>query len=194
MAERLINATVNIERFLPEIPRFFGSFNAILTELMQNAYRAGATEVEAEINIGERLLTIQDNGIGVEDPQSLLSVGDTGWDEDRVIDPAGMGAFAALRPEFVKQVEYESHGKKSWRMIVKQDVLNGGAAVLKELHSNGKTGLSVTGVDPISWTPLCYMKGVHNAKNTSSISGRISKENDRACSLRAYSIRAFQAV
>jgi len=144
MAERLINATVNIERFLPEIPRFFGSFNAILTELMQNAYRAGATEVEAEINIGERLLTIQDNGIGVEDPQSLLSVGDTGWDEDRVIDPAGMGAFAALRPEFVKQVEYESHGKKSWRMIVKQDVLNGGAAVLKELHSNGKTGLSVT--------------------------------------------------
>ena len=33
------------------------------------------------------------------------------------------------------------------------------------------------GVDPVTWTPLCLQKGVHNAENTPAVSGRVPGEN-----------------
>ena len=36
---------------------------------------------------------------------SLLIAGESGWDESSIaVDPAGLGAFSFLRPEYVKSV------------------------------------------------------------------------------------------
>ncbi len=46
-----------------------------------------------------------------------------------------------------------------------------------ERQGNANRITHINGVDPVTWTPLCLVKGVHNAENTSSISRRVSKEN-----------------
>lgn len=143
MTDTNLFASVNLERLLPEIPRFFPSFEAVLAEILQNAHRSGATEVRVVRNSETNSLIFIDNGSGLESPDRLLKVGDAGWDEESVIDPAGMGAFATLRPEFVRQVVYESHGAWNWRLTVTPDVLSGKPAILSQLSSNGWTGLSV---------------------------------------------------
>jgi hypothetical protein len=30
------------------------------------------------------------------------------------------------------------------------------------------------GVDPVTWTPICYMKGVHHAEDKATLSKRVS--------------------
>ena len=144
MTQTQLYASVDIDRLLPEIPRFFPSFGSILGEILQNAHRSGATEVRVVRNAGANTLAFRDNGSGLDNPERLLRVGDAGWDASVVIDPAGMGAFATLRPEFVRQVVYESHGIWNWRLTVTPDVLGGAPAVLSPLSSDGRTGLSVT--------------------------------------------------
>ncbi|MBM3121187.1 MAG: sensor histidine kinase [Chloroflexi bacterium] len=144
MTDTELFATVDVERLLPEIPRFFPSFESILGEILQNAHRSGATEVRVLRDAQASTLTIRDNGTGLDKPERLLRVGDAGWDASLVIDPAGMGAFATLRPEFVQQVVYESRGIWNWRLTVTPEVLAGAPALLSALSSNGASGLAVT--------------------------------------------------
>lgn len=143
MIETKLYASVNLERLLPEVPRFFPGFEAVLAEILQNAHRSKATEVHVTHDPEEGTLTFLDNGIGLDTPAQLLNVGDVGWNESEVVDPAGMGAFAALRPEYVKQVDYESHGGKNWRLVVTPEILTGGAAILTDVSANDWTGFSV---------------------------------------------------
>gem|GEM_PF-6417351 len=100
-------------------------------------------------------LTIRDHGPDPGKPGRLLRVVDAGWDESLVNAPAGMGAFATLRPEFVRQVVSESHGTWSWRLTVTPDVLGGALAFLSALSSYGATRLAVTlHLTPESADPL----------------------------------------
>ena len=143
-------------RLLAELPRFFGGFESALAELFQNMYRAGATEVHAFYNPAEHSLTLMDNGAGLDDPQKLLTAGATGWDEARVIEPAGVGAFAILRDEFVARVEYESCGAGNWWMALTPAVLRGDAAQVTPGTAQGQRhGLTVRLLlrSPISITP-----------------------------------------
>lgn len=87
-------------------------------------------------------MVLTDNGAGLDDPQKLLTAGETGWDETRVIEPAGVGAFAILRDEFVTRVEYVSHGAGDWEMTLTPAVLRGAPAQVKWLSSGG-AGLSI---------------------------------------------------
>lgn len=143
MSERPVYASVNLERLLPEVPRFFPSFESVIGEVLQNAQRSGASEVYVEHDAADNSLLIRDNGTGLDVPERLLTVGDAGWEPSRVIDPAGMGAFATLRPEYVRKVIYESHGRWNWLLSVTPEVLTGGAATLTDLPSDGRSGLSV---------------------------------------------------
>jgi len=143
VSQRQIYASVNLERLLPEVPRFFPNFESVVGEILQNAHRSGATEVRVVRESVDNSLLIRDNGTGLDVPERLLTVGDAGWDPSRVIDPAGMGAFATLRPEYVRKVVYESSGRWNWRLTVTPEVLTGGAATLTELPSDGWCGLSV---------------------------------------------------
>ena len=132
-------------RIVAELPRFFGSFETAIGEMFQNAYRAEANSVIVSYSESQHILIVSDNGPGCE-PDRLLTAGETGWDNPKVAqDPAGIGAFSLLRPEYVESVNYESHGKHNWTMTLNQDSLNGAPVVVTPLQDNpAKKGMTIT--------------------------------------------------
>ena len=92
--QQTICAKVN-PRLLTKADRLFiGSVDGRIIEILQNARRAGATEVR--ISNKEEIVTVQDNGSGIDDFQKLLDLGGSGWDEklEAGEDPAGVGLFS----------------------------------------------------------------------------------------------------
>jgi len=90
---------------------FLNSDDSIFVELLQNARRAGATTIRVSIddipgNKDQAKVVVSDNGKGIEDFQTLLTLGNSGWNSDTQEreDPAGMGFFSLCRSE----VEVES--------------------------------------------------------------------------------------
>ncbi len=82
-------------RLLSKADRLFtGSVEGRIIEVLQNARRAGSTEVR--ISNKDGLITVADNGSGIDDFQKLLDLGGSGWDEklDAGEDPAGVGLFS----------------------------------------------------------------------------------------------------
>lgn len=81
-------------------PRLFnGTLTDRLIELLQNGRRAGATEIHIDVASGpgnKIHIAVRDNGHGVSDPQKLITLGASGWDNAtlRREDPAGMGMFS----------------------------------------------------------------------------------------------------
>ena len=91
---QVIKACVS-ERLLQKATRLFtGTLDGRIIEILQNARRAGATEVR--ISNKDGTVTIQDNGSGIENFQKLLDLGGSGWDEklEAGEDPAGVGLFS----------------------------------------------------------------------------------------------------
>jgi hypothetical protein len=92
--QETICAKVNM-RLLTKADRLFtGSIDGRIIEILQNARRAGATEVR--ISNKDGFVTVEDNGSGIEDFQKLLDLGGSGWDEQLKAgeDPAGVGLFS----------------------------------------------------------------------------------------------------
>ena len=115
----IIIATVN-SRLLTKADRLFtGTLNGRIIELLQNARRAGATEVI--ITNEDGWVTVKDNGQGIEDFAKLLDLGGSGWDEacEESEDPAGVGIFC-LAP---REVTIRSKGtmvtitKEGWTSV-----------------------------------------------------------------------------
>jgi len=107
--QQTICAKVN-PRLLTKADRLFiGSVDGRIVEILQNARRAGATEVR--ISNKDGLITVADNGSGIEDFQKLLDLGGSGWDEklEAGEDPAGVGLFS-LAP---REVEIVSGNRKT---------------------------------------------------------------------------------
>jgi hypothetical protein len=93
-----IRPTVSPEA-IEKVTRIFnGSLSDVLNELLQNARRAGATRIDIDLNTADTapLLTITDDGTGISDPATLLSLGQSDWSSPTTQseDPAGMGFFA----------------------------------------------------------------------------------------------------
>lgn len=51
----------------------------LVSELLQNARRAGATRVEVSYDEDTQTLCVRDNGVGIDDFQALLSIYASGW-------------------------------------------------------------------------------------------------------------------
>jgi len=101
------------QNILTKIPRYFGGKRSILRELFQNSFRANAENVT--IHYDEHTLLFEDDGCG-SDAQSLLTAGQSGWEQESpAVDPAGLGAFSFLRPEYVEKVTYRS---RDWQMTL----------------------------------------------------------------------------
>ncbi len=90
-------------RILSKAGRLFTNRTSqILIELLQNARRAGASQITVTTsptsNPAATVITFTDNGSGIDDFNKLLYLGSSGWDEsvERAEDPAGMGLFALL--------------------------------------------------------------------------------------------------
>lgn len=130
---------------LPELPRFFGGFRSALGEVFQNAYRAGAKVVLVNYSETLHTLIISDDGPGC-DPEKLLTAGEKGWTSPEIVDPAGVGAFSLLRPEYIDRVVYESSGRWNWRMELDAQSLLGAPIEVVNLDPppGGKTGLTIT--------------------------------------------------
>lgn len=80
---------------------FNNRLDTILSELTQNARRAGATHLDVNVTPtinGRGRMTIHDNGKGIpaEKFQTLLEFGGSGWNDltEAVETPAGMGIFS----------------------------------------------------------------------------------------------------
>lgn len=76
----------------------FSNKYTLVSELMQNARRAGASRVEVEYDADAKLLTVFDDGAGIDDFQKLLTLHESGWNEAtcRQERPFGIGFSKCL--------------------------------------------------------------------------------------------------
>ncbi len=110
----LIRGTVDVG-ILQKADRLFRNDDkGTFIEILQNARRAGATRVNVTLEeIPEEpiycVVTVEDNGIGIESFQNLVTLGRSGWDQGTqdTEDPAGMGFFSLCQ----SGVEVTSLGK-----------------------------------------------------------------------------------
>ena len=105
-ASETIRGKVNVA-ILDKADRLFRNDDAgVWTEVLQNARRAGATSVDVVIEevqpaAGICLVTVHDDGRGIDDFQSLVTLGSSDWSRETQAaeDPAGMGFFSLCRSE-----------------------------------------------------------------------------------------------
>jgi len=103
------------KRLLSKADRLFtGTLDGRIIEILQNARRACASEVTITSEKG--LVTVRDNGSGIEEFSKLLDLGDSDWDDamEEAEDPAGVGVFC-LAP---RKVTICSRGK---RLVIGRD-------------------------------------------------------------------------
>lgn len=112
-----VQVTVDEEGALRNGRFAFSNRFTLVTELLQNARRAGATSVEIEYDVETQILRIKDDGVGIEDFQSLLTINKSGWSEETKSQelPFGVGfsncLYSATRvivSSRGKQVDFES--------------------------------------------------------------------------------------
>jgi len=103
-----IRLEVDESNLVNNLRHAFTKRSNVLSELMQNGRRAGATEIR--FTIGKDKLTIEDNGKGIDDFSDLLTVASSGWDIDTIQkeSPFGLGFLAALYA--CKNIQIESNG------------------------------------------------------------------------------------
>lgn len=127
---------------------FNASLDDILNELLQNARRAGATQILIDQITDPRLGTVvrvADNGEGLADPRSLFSLGHSDWSEtlSRSEDAAGMGFFA-LANRGATIVARQKDTSLSWSIEADPDAFHGKRPVTVTSGPDGHTGVTIT--------------------------------------------------
>ena len=89
----------------------------VVCELFQNARRAGATLVAVTVITASdaAYLQIVDDGHGIADPASIVTLGRSGWSDDtrRAEDPAGMGVFSLAGRDVIVR-SYSQPDRQGW--------------------------------------------------------------------------------
>jgi len=86
-----IAISVNQRRLLAGLREAHAKRSTVLTELLQNARRAGAAHVAVDYDARAHTLTVRDDGIGIGDWQTLFTLGESGWDETLARDEHAFG-------------------------------------------------------------------------------------------------------
>ncbi|NKE71296.1 hypothetical protein [Candidatus Manganitrophus noduliformans] len=111
---RSIKIDVNLNAMMKNFGEVFSGDRIWIRELLQNARRAGATRINIHTDRSDpNYFRIDDNGSGIADFQSLLTLGGSGW-EPEVIErenPFGLGFYAALYAAVT--VEIRSRGRRA---------------------------------------------------------------------------------
>ncbi|WP_198321068.1 ATP-binding protein [Azohydromonas aeria] len=76
-----IQVRVSEEGVLRHQRHAFTDRYTLVTELLQNARRAGATRIDIDFDEMSGRLRVSDDGCGIEDFQTLLTFHESGWDE-----------------------------------------------------------------------------------------------------------------
>lgn len=125
---------------------------AVVRELIQNARRAGASKISLYRSIaadGSAILTVMDDGRGIDDFQILLTIATSGWDQDTVQTegPYGMGFISTLYS--VDRVRVVSKSK-ALDLSSSEVLANASALVdvaLEDLPDGNVTAVSLFGFD-----------------------------------------------
>ena len=119
---------VNQQNALKLLADAFSNRSTFITELLQNARRAGATLIDISTTANGRTLIITDNGCGVSDFSKLMTLCDSGWGADvqESDAPYGVGFLSAI----MSSVEFSVASKGQTLSAVTADLLNGNAATL----------------------------------------------------------------
>lgn len=106
-----ITSGVNEARFLEHLKTMFSTSKTVLAETMQNARRAGASQVAYDYEPETKTLIISDNGCGIADFSALITVAESGWSEETMQSesPFGVGFFSVAFA--AKSVVVESRGR-----------------------------------------------------------------------------------
>jgi len=90
-----VKSVVNSPKLLQDTAAMFSNGTKYLTELAQNARRAGATQIH--ITTGANFVEIMDNGSGVADFANLIGVATSKWGDDvQDESPYGIGFLACI--------------------------------------------------------------------------------------------------
>lgn len=76
-----VQVRIDVEGALRNQRYAFTDRYTLISELLQNARRAGASHIEVRYDAANRKLLVTDNGRGIEDFQHLLLFHRSGWDE-----------------------------------------------------------------------------------------------------------------
>lgn len=133
---------------LTKVTRLFNaSIDDIIAELLQNARRSGATEVAIDCiddpAIGPAVC-LRDNGSGLTDPEALLTLGGSAWDDETQAkeDPAGMGFFA-LAGRNARVVAHRLDGPSGWELKIDRAALSGEVPIICRLRTDELSGVTV---------------------------------------------------
>lgn len=93
---KTIRASVDEAKFFASVKHIFSGSTTFVTELMQNARRAGAQRVHFDLDEKTKTLCVTDDGSGIEDFAKLLEFCGSGWDEKTQVSetPFGMGMYS----------------------------------------------------------------------------------------------------
>jgi hypothetical protein len=125
-----VRASINEKAFFASMKHMFASSFSILSEVMQNSRRAGATFVGFDLDEKLKSLTVTDDGCGIEDFGALVTLCESGWDEHTMLkdQPFGMGFFSVLFACDIVCVR--SNGKQV--TMSKDDIINKRAMHIEE--------------------------------------------------------------
>ena len=93
-----IQVRINEEGALRNQRYAFTDKFTLVSELMQNARRAGARRIEISYDEASSILRVVDDGCGISDFQKLLTFNESGWDKDTCQEehPFGIGFSKCL--------------------------------------------------------------------------------------------------
>ena len=86
-----IAVSINQGRLLAGLRAAHADRSTVLTELLQNARRANASHVAVDYDARARTLTVRDDGVGIDDWQTLFTLGESGWDATPARDEHAFG-------------------------------------------------------------------------------------------------------
>lgn len=138
--------TINQAGLLNSLGSAFSSSVSVVLELLQNARRAGATKIDVTCRIEDKVLIVEDDGSGVADPVSLITLGTSGWPTEirEAEQPFGVGLLAAIYQATELIVE-----SADWRLHADtHQLLAGGGVLLESADFRQGTRIELRGLTP----------------------------------------------
>ncbi|MDT0618508.1 ATP-binding protein [Salinisphaera sp. P385] len=98
MTNQTVCMTANVPRLIKAQRDTFTHSYAFIAELMQNARRAGATKVDFNFDETTNILSIEDDGHGIQSWDKLLCLAESDWSNPDIDEesPFGIGFLSAL--------------------------------------------------------------------------------------------------
>ncbi len=133
---------------ISKVSRLFNaSLTDILNELLQNARCSGATKVHIDRVSDQGLgaaIRVADDGPGVDDPETLFSLGRSAWDANTKAneDAAGMGFFA-LANRGARIIVQKRGTDHSWIVDANSEAFSGKALITAEPGPSGHRGMTI---------------------------------------------------